>query len=254
MDKDVQEIAALIFQACEDKKAQNIVGIDLTGISSYTDFVFICSASNDRQVRAIADGAQEVLRQKKRVYPLGSEGYDTGTWVLVDFDTVVLHVFLQEMRDFYHLEDLWPEAVAQSAVALRESLLGLESIKKKTVKKDVKNPPEKTKKIAKLTETKIAKDKKTVKKTVAEPVVKKVTKATKVAKTTKTTKKTEITKPTKVTKAAKTKPQKEVKPKKLAAAPVKKPVKNSSQKPSAKVSAPIKKTKAVKKTAVTRKK
>lgn len=80
---------------------------DLVG---YAEIFVIVSARNPRQVRAIAEGVRTALKHDHNIHAIGIEGQETGKWVLVDYDDVVLHVFLEGTRSFYDLEGLWAEA------------------------------------------------------------------------------------------------------------------------------------------------
>lgn len=104
-----KELAIRVAQAALEKKAEDLVILDLRGLTSYTDFLIICSGRSDRQVQAIAEGIEVSLKQEG-VRTLGSEGYTEGQWVLLDFGEVVVHVFYQHLRDFYDLEGLWSDA------------------------------------------------------------------------------------------------------------------------------------------------
>jgi ribosome-associated protein len=95
-----------------EKKADDVVLIDLRAQSSYTDFLVICSGSNERQLEAIADAVETSLREAGD-RPLGTEGVRGGRWVLLDFGDVVIHVFHQDERSYYDLEGLWSDAPAQ---------------------------------------------------------------------------------------------------------------------------------------------
>jgi ribosome-associated protein len=85
------------------------VVLDLTGVASYCDGFVICSGTNRRHVRAIAEGIVEDLR-KEGLRPIGIEGLDASRWVLLDFGDVLVHVFDEPMRGFYDLEALWADA------------------------------------------------------------------------------------------------------------------------------------------------
>ena len=106
---DVQQLAKKIATAASDKKARDIILLDMTGISSVTDSYVICSAGASRQVQAIADNIEEVL-QKDGIEPLHIEGYREGSWVLLDYGSCVAHIFVERDRDFYNLEKLWGDA------------------------------------------------------------------------------------------------------------------------------------------------
>jgi len=95
--------------AALDKKAMDVVVLDLRGTPAFTDFFVLCSGQNPRQVHAIADAVEEALRSAK-VRPNHVEGYDRGEWVLMDFFTFIVHIFTPTTRDFYSLERLWGDA------------------------------------------------------------------------------------------------------------------------------------------------
>jgi len=96
-------------RAVEDKKALDVVVLDLRKADGFTDFFVICSGANARQVRAIADSVTESLAAEG-VRPAHLEGYDRSEWVLIDYFDFVVHVFAPETRMFYGLERLWGSA------------------------------------------------------------------------------------------------------------------------------------------------
>lgn len=102
------EIAKAV-QAALDKKAQDVVVLDLRHTPAFTDFFLVCSGQNQRQVHAIADAVEEALKGAK-VRPSHVEGYDRAEWVLMDYFTFIVHIFTPQMRDFYSLERLWGDA------------------------------------------------------------------------------------------------------------------------------------------------
>ena len=104
-----KKLAQSIAKIADDKKAKDIVVLDLKNLSAFTDYFVICSGSSDRQVKTIA-GAIEGELKKKDVRPRGMEGYATGHWVLVDYGDVVAHVFYDDERHYYQLEKLWADA------------------------------------------------------------------------------------------------------------------------------------------------
>lgn len=83
--------------------------LDLSGVASYCDGFLVCTGTNRRHVRAIAEGIVEELREQGR-RPVGVEGLDASRWVLLDFGGVIVHVFDEPMRGFYDLEGLWADA------------------------------------------------------------------------------------------------------------------------------------------------
>ena len=95
--------------AALDKKAEHLVVLDLRKAAGFTDFFVICSGTNPRQIRAIADGVTEAL-QAEGVKPAHVEGYDRSEWILLDYFDFVVHVFAPETRLFYGLERLWGNA------------------------------------------------------------------------------------------------------------------------------------------------
>lgn len=96
-------------RAALDKKAADIVVLDLRATPAFTDFFILCSGQTTRQVKAIADGVEEALRAAK-VRPAHVEGYDRAEWVLMDYFTFIVHVFTPQTRAFYSLERLWGDA------------------------------------------------------------------------------------------------------------------------------------------------
>jgi ribosome-associated protein len=100
---------ARAISAVLDKKASQVVVLDLRHTPAFTDFFVLCSGQNSRQVKAIADSVEEALRAAG-VRPAHVEGYDRADWVLMDFFTFIVHVFAPHTRDFYSLERLWGDA------------------------------------------------------------------------------------------------------------------------------------------------
>ena len=93
------------------KKARDIVGIDLRGISSVADYFLLLSGSNKPQIRAISDNIEEKLAEQG-LRPLRIEGYNDAEWVLLDYGVLIVHVFADEQRAYYNLEHLWGDAPA----------------------------------------------------------------------------------------------------------------------------------------------
>ena len=96
-------------RAALDKKAMDVVVLDLRKTPAFTDFFVLASGQNPRQVKAIADAVEEALRAAK-IRPAHIEGYDRADWVLMDFFTFIVHVFGPQTREFYSLERLWGDA------------------------------------------------------------------------------------------------------------------------------------------------
>lgn len=102
----IDELRALVIDALEDMKAQDIREIDVRDKTSITDLLFVASGTSNRHVKSIADNV--VLKAKAAgVQPLGVEGEAEGEWILVDLADIVVHVMLPRIRDFYNLEKLW---------------------------------------------------------------------------------------------------------------------------------------------------
>ena len=108
-ERPALDIARRIVELAEDKKAADIVLLDLTGLTTLADAFVICSGGSERQLGAIADGVIEGMRAEK-VRPIGREGTAASHWVLIDFGAVILHVFTPPERDYYSLEKHWSEA------------------------------------------------------------------------------------------------------------------------------------------------
>ncbi len=96
-------------RAAIEKKGENVRVLDLTEISSFTDYFVVCSGMSDRQVQAIADSIEGTLKALGHRL-ISSEGYAEGRWVLLDFGDVVVHIFLDALREYYDIESLWSEA------------------------------------------------------------------------------------------------------------------------------------------------
>lgn len=103
------ELANAIAKAADDKKARDIVLMNMDGLTPATDYFVICSANSTTQVKAIADNIEEQLREKGEEF-MHREGYREAEWVLMDYGDCVAHIFLQDSREFYSLESLWGDA------------------------------------------------------------------------------------------------------------------------------------------------
>lgn len=109
MSLDSKEIALLAYKAGEEKKGWDITILDLQKISSITDYFLICNGNSRVHTQALSDFIEEELTNAG--VPLTSrEGYAEGKWILLDFNTVIVHIFQKEDRDFYNLERLWGDA------------------------------------------------------------------------------------------------------------------------------------------------
>jgi ribosome-associated protein len=135
MATDSKTKSLLCLKAAIEKKALDPVLLELREISSFTDYFLLLSGKSDRQVQAIAKAIEEAL-DKRGIRPLGQEGILGGKWVLLDYEDVVVHIFLDPVRKFYDLEGLWidaPRIDLQKGVNLGERTSG---IKKGSRQKD----------------------------------------------------------------------------------------------------------------------
>jgi ribosome-associated protein len=107
-----QELLGAIVGYAEDKKAIDVVELDLRGVLGYTDWFLVCSGNTGRQSKAIHDGILEGLKRDHDTLPRRVEGSAQAGWILMDYLDVVVHIFTPETRDFYRLEQLWGEAPA----------------------------------------------------------------------------------------------------------------------------------------------
>jgi ribosome-associated protein len=96
-------------RAAESKKATDIKVLDLTGITSFTDYFVVCTGANSRQIQAIGDEIGLQLKERGDL-PIGVEGYKEAEWVLVDYGDFLVHIFSPRARDYYDLERLWRNA------------------------------------------------------------------------------------------------------------------------------------------------
>jgi ribosome-associated protein len=102
-----ESLTQLAAQYAADKKAIDIVALDLRGIAGYTDYFVVCAGNTDRQVKAIHDGIHESLKKQHGLLPRRVEGLSESKWVLMDYLDLVVHIFTPDTRDHYRLEQLW---------------------------------------------------------------------------------------------------------------------------------------------------
>ena len=109
------KIIKTIIQAIQDKKGEQIVSLDLRKIpEAVADFFIICEATNNNQLRAIADNIEKEVKEKCDDTPYKHEGRQAEQWILIDYVNVVVHIMLPEPRKFYNLEELWSDAPSMS--------------------------------------------------------------------------------------------------------------------------------------------
>ena len=105
-----RQLALLAAAAADEKKATDIVIQDVSSLLDVTDYFVIMTAANRRRASAIEDAVRERLRDEGGASPAGVEGEEEGTWILLDYGSVVVHIFCPEEREYYRLEQLWSEA------------------------------------------------------------------------------------------------------------------------------------------------
>lgn len=109
--KDITQVNEWIVEAIENKKGSEITTIDISSISNAVcDYFIITHASSKRQVAAIADSIDELVKKNLNLDPSHIEGYDNSEWIVLDYFDVIVHIFLEEKRKFYQLEQLWGDA------------------------------------------------------------------------------------------------------------------------------------------------
>jgi ribosome-associated protein len=112
-----EQLLSEIVRLAADKKALELVELDLRGVLDYTDFFVVCSGNTTRQTKAIHDGILEGLKREHGTIPRRVEGAGRADWILMDYLDVVVHIFTPEARSFYRLEELWGEAPSRVADA-----------------------------------------------------------------------------------------------------------------------------------------
>jgi ribosome-associated protein len=110
-----QELLTEIARYAADKKAIDVVELDLRGVLGYTDYFLVCSGNTGRQAKGIQDGILEGLKREHGLLPRRVEGSGQTGWILIDCLDVVVHIFTPQAREFYRLEQLWGEAPARVA-------------------------------------------------------------------------------------------------------------------------------------------
>lgn len=110
-----EQLVAEIARYAADKKAHDVVELDLRDVLGYTDYFLVCSGNTGRQAKAIQDGILEGMKRDHGLTPRRVEGTVEGGWILMDYLDVVVHIFTPQAREFYRLEQLWGEAPARAA-------------------------------------------------------------------------------------------------------------------------------------------
>jgi ribosome-associated protein len=112
-----EELVREIARLAEDKKAIEIVELDLRGVIGYTDYFLVCAGNTGRQAKAIHDGIMEGMKREHDRVPRKVEGSAQTGWILMDYLDVIVHIFTPETRAFYRLEQLWGEVPVRAAGA-----------------------------------------------------------------------------------------------------------------------------------------
>ena len=107
---ELDEEVKLALVCASEKKAFDMVALDLREIASFTEFFIICSGANQRQVQAISDEINEQLKKQLKTKAIRIEGYNAAEWILLDYGDFIVHIFEKEARDFYDLQRLWRDA------------------------------------------------------------------------------------------------------------------------------------------------
>lgn len=105
-----EALVRLCADGALDKKAENVVILDMRGISTFTDFFLLVSGTSEPQLKAIAGSIREKVRDATGERPIAEDGYPGSQWVIIDYGNVIVHIFHTEMRDVYALESLWSDA------------------------------------------------------------------------------------------------------------------------------------------------
>jgi ribosome-associated protein len=109
-DEDPLTLEERIIESIREKKGRNIINIDLTGLNnSICEYFIISHGDSDTQVRAIAENVEEKVKKHHRQNTFHAEGYQNAQWILLDFNTVVVHIFQERIRNYYKLEELWAD-------------------------------------------------------------------------------------------------------------------------------------------------
>jgi ribosome-associated protein len=112
-----EQLASTIIELAQDRKALEIVQLDVRDLLGYTDYFVICTGRSDRQTKAIHAGVHAGLKSRSGLLPRRVEGLTQGHWILMDYLDVGVHVFTPETREYYRLEQLWGEAPARAVGA-----------------------------------------------------------------------------------------------------------------------------------------
>lgn len=108
---EAEQLSAIAIQGLQELKGQDIVLMDLRELdAAVTDYFVIATGTSDRHVTSLADSVLMMMKKEAEEIPISKEGMQTGEWVLIDYGSVVIHIFQRDKRDFYRLESLWGDA------------------------------------------------------------------------------------------------------------------------------------------------
>ncbi len=107
---ELDEVVKLALHCAAEKKAFDMIALDLRELVSFTEFFILASAANQRQAQAIVDEIEEQLKKQLQTRPVRTEGYAGAEWILMDYGDFIVHIFEKNAREFYDLERLWRDA------------------------------------------------------------------------------------------------------------------------------------------------
>ena len=102
-----KELAIIAVKALDEKKGKEISAIEITDLTTIADYFVIASGTSNTQINALSGAVEKAMKEQAGEAPLRREGYRDGTWVLLDYGAIIVHIFSQEAREFYSLERLW---------------------------------------------------------------------------------------------------------------------------------------------------
>ena len=127
MVKEIKVTADRLLKLCEeiayDRKAENIVRIDLKEVAAVSDYFILCTATSEPHIRAIAERIQRGVLEKLKMKPLHVDGSPESRWIIVDYGMVMVHIMTEDSRSLYQLEDLWSDAPKTEAVKRIEAAI-----------------------------------------------------------------------------------------------------------------------------------
>lgn len=123
INAETEKLLKLCEEIAYDRKAENIIRLDLSDMSAVSDYFVLCTGTSEPHVRAVAERIQRGVLEKLKVKPIHVDGSPESGWIIVDFGNVMIHVMTAESRQLYQLEELWNDAPKTDAVKRIESAL-----------------------------------------------------------------------------------------------------------------------------------